>query len=583
MLYKSPNTVSKSSAGTLARGVERLLQRDFGARSFAFCLAIFTAAAALFLWPGVFFVSLLLNDTFIYAETGYRLAFGQVPGLDATNAVGFFTFVPYALAFRLLHNAAQAISLSFVIFAVIVFALAAVIALGRLSAVIGTIVVLTCSAVMLSPFYIGYELPGEVTTTAASTYNRFGFLLVLLAALLAIEPRLRYPRLWRGVDLIWAIATTMLAFYTKMPFGLGVAGVIAFWLVAMRRDWLGVATLIVGCGLLALGVEAVWPGLNKGYIEEMVFAAHATGGALRPWSLAMIAIRTAPEFLAFAVVPLIALFWADHADRRDAVLAALLCGGSIVILSQSAQGMVLVTPVAIAVIAVARLSGAEATSARRMALWVSLVAVVAGFVALATPAVLMLGRHTINAAHATTPGNMPFNYRSLRVIDDGNVAALDAAMTGSADSAKTYAASHLRTQRFNRSPLFENEYAYTIAKLAAARDLCGSERDRTAVLDFANMSSSLFGHPPAGAWTYLHWQRSFSADASVPPARLFAGVGCLFDPKLPQFPETNAGIWSVYGNYLRAHYRLAGETPFWRVFILGTEPKAGAARTSPAK
>ncbi len=570
MLYRSANSVTESSIARFAESVERSLLAGFGLRSLAICLLAYIAGAAILLWPGVFFVAYLLNDTFIYAEAGYRLALGQVPGLGATSALGIFTFAPYAIAFHLIHNAAEAIPLSFVIFGGIVFALASVIALTRLSAIVGTIVILSCSLVMLAPFVIGYDLPGEVMTTAANAYNRFGFLLLLLAALLVIEPRSRFTGAARIVDLIWAIAATMLAYYTKMPFGLGVAGLVGFWLMVMRRDLLGSAGFLIGCALVTVAVEKIWPGLNAAYIHEMVFAAQATGGVLKPFSLVMMTIHTAPEYLAFAVAPLIALYLTQRADWRDAVLAILLVCGPLLLLSQSAQGMVLVTPVAIAVIAVTRLSTVDTGDTQRLALWISLVALIGGFAALATPAALQLGRHTVFARRASPIAGMPANYRSLRVIDDGDIAALDAAMNGSAEAAKTYAASHTRANRFSRSPLFEEDYAHTIAKLAAARELCGSERDRTAVLDFANVSASLFGHPPAGAWAYLHWNRSFSATAFVPPRRMFAGVGCLFDPKLPQYPETHAAIWQVYGDYLRAHYRPAGETPYWRVLTVVT-------------
>jgi hypothetical protein len=54
---------------------------------------------------------------------------------------------------------------------------------------------------------------------------------------------------------------------------------------------------------------------------------------------------------------------------------------------------------------------------------------------------------------------------------------------------------------------------------------------------------------------------------------MFSGVGCLFDPKLPQNPTAHGGIWTVYGDYLRAAYRVAGETPFWRVLVISPEPK----------
>jgi hypothetical protein len=73
----------------------------------------------------------MLNDTFIYAEAGYQLALGQVPGRDATSALGVFAYLPHALAFQLTHDVVRAIPLSFAIFGAIVLALGCVLALTR--------------------------------------------------------------------------------------------------------------------------------------------------------------------------------------------------------------------------------------------------------------------------------------------------------------------------------------------------------------------------------------------------------------------------------------------------------------------
>jgi hypothetical protein len=567
MLYVARHSSADSWLSGFGRLLEKSLGVDFNARAAALCAAIYAICALIFLWPGTFYVALMLNDTFIYAEAGYRLALGQVTGRDTTSALGVLAYLPHALAFQLTHDVVRAIPLSFVILGAIVLIFSSVIAMTRLSAVIGVIVVLACSLVMLAPFVIGFAMPAnDVTTTAAMSYNRFGFILVLLTALLMIEPNSPQSKAGRVIDLVWAVAATMLSYYTKMPFGLALAGLVAFWLVVLRRDWPGLIFFLAGCVLVALVFEAIWPGLNAAYVREMIYATHASGGS-SPAALVSLMIRTAPETLVVGIVPLIALFLCNLASRREGIFLVLLLVGSVPLLSQSAQGSTLVTPVAIAIIAVTRLHRADPSSARRAALWVSMLGLVIGLSGLVVPAAVALTRHTILAQRAAPVSGMPFNYRSLRVIDDIDTARLDAAFAGRLDGAQAYAAARARVPRENKNALYENEYAHTIAALDQARELCGTERDRTAILDFANISSSLFGHPPAGAWTYLHWDRSFGPNAFVPGQRLFSGVGCLFDPKLPQNPAAHDGIWTVYGDYLRSAYRVAGETPFWRVLV----------------
>jgi hypothetical protein len=573
MLYSMPQAAADSWLGGVGRRLEKALDPEFDGLSTIICAIIYALCALIFLWPGTFYVGLMLNDAFIYAEAGYRLASGQVPGRDATNALGVFAYLPHALAFRLTHDVVRAIPLSFAIFGAIVLAFGCVLAVTRLSAVIGVAVVLTCCLVMLAPFVIGFPMPpNEVMTTGAMSYNRFGFILVLFATLLVIDHDSAHPAKGRVIDVVWAVAATMLAYYAKMPFGLAVAGLVGFWLVAFRRDWLGLIFFLAGCALVASIFEAIWPGLNAAYVREMIFAFHASGGT-KPVTLVSLMIRTAPEVLVVAIVPLIALYSCNCADWRDGVFAALLVFGSLLLLSQGAQGPVLVTPVAIAVIAVTRLHRAPPTPAHQAALWVSMLGVVIGLSGLAVPAAVTLARHTVAAQSAAPVPGMPFNYRSLRVGVDADTAGLDAAFAGRFDGAQAYSAARQGSPRDNKNALYENEYAHTVAALEEARDLCGTQRDRTAVLDFANVSSSLFGHQPAGAWAYLHWGRSFGPNAFVPAPRMFSGVGCLFDPKLPQNPTAHGGIWTVYGDYLRAAYRVAGETPFWRVLVISPEPK----------
>ena len=95
-----------------------------------------------------------------------------------------------------------------------------------------------------------------------------------------------------------------------------------------------------------------------------------------------------------------------------------------------------------------------------------------------------------------TSGESGIETRGIGV--DADTAGLDAAFAGRFDGAQAYSAARQGLPRDNKNALYENEYAHTVAALEEARDLCGTQRDRTAVLDFANVSSSLFGHQPAG-------------------------------------------------------------------------------------
>src|SRR6201997_610903 len=116
MLYRFIRSPPETWLDARARDVERALCLDFGRWSALLCATAYAACPAIFLWPGTFFTAVFLNDAFIYADAGYRLTFGQAPGLATTSALGVFAFIPYAVAFHFSHDAIEAIPFSFAIF-----------------------------------------------------------------------------------------------------------------------------------------------------------------------------------------------------------------------------------------------------------------------------------------------------------------------------------------------------------------------------------------------------------------------------------------------------------------------------------
>jgi hypothetical protein len=184
-------------------------------------------------------------------------------------------------------------------------------------------------------------------------------------------------------------------------------------------------------------------------------------------------------------------------------------------------------------------------------------------VALGIGAAVTLGLHALAAVSAPPIAGMPDAYRSLRVAGSGSVGAMEAALTGRLDGAGAFAAARLRAPTTEGLALADEEYAHILAGLATARELCGPGRSRAAVLDAPNLASSLFAQPVTGPASFR--------DAE---AGLLRGIGCLFDPKLPLRPALHAGIWTAHGDAIASKFRLAGETPYWRVLVEESSPAA---------
>jgi hypothetical protein len=227
----------------------------------------------------------------------------------------------------------------------------------------------------------------------------------------------------------------------------------------------------------------------------------------------------------------------------------------------------LIAPGAIAIIALAELTNQRTEPRERTTLFAPGIAFAFGLLMYFAPAFNAIVRHASYASHIAPIDAMPRSYAALRVPTDIDLKPMDAAFKGSLDGEQAYAAARATEPQNTVNALFENEYVYTLTDLPNARLLCGRARNQTAILDFANVSSSLFGHRPVGGYTYAHFGRGFSKDVHWPAERMFFGVDCLFDPKLPDVPSSRTGLWLVYGATISRSFTLAGETAFWRVFV----------------
>jgi len=551
------------------RWILKWLNIDFSFPALIVCFLIFVATAALFLRSGVFVAGVMLSDTLLYTESGYRLAHGQLPGINFTSAFGALCYVPLAIVFRLSGDLVAAIPISFVIFAGTVFCLSVYIAWTRLSAIIGALVVVFCSIFVMAPWAVGHRISpqGSTHTTAAEAYNRLGFALILLTALLAIVPKLgRRGAIASRWDSLFAVAAFALAFYTKMPFGLGVAGLFFFWAVMLTNDRWQLPKFVVGTTVLIAIVEMAVPGLHSAYFREMYSHAQITP-ALNVHAVIRAIYETSPELIAVAVLPILALATQGFCDWRHLLFFGSLVAGSIILLTLSFQGPYLIAPIATSVVALSVLAQPRNEPPERMAVWAATAAFAFGFCTYFFPAANAIIRHSWYASRSVPIENMPRSYASLRVPSDIDLKPMESAFANRLSGEEAYAAARSKDPLSTVNALFDNEYARTLTDLPNAQLSCGSAKERTAILDFANVSSSLLGHAPVGGYTYAHFKREFSESVHWPADEMFSDVDCLFDPKLPDAPDARDGLWLVYGAYIQSSFTPKGESKFWRVLV----------------
>jgi hypothetical protein len=553
----------------IERSILKWLKVDFNVPALIVSLLIFVAAAALFLQSGFFVAGVMLDDTLLYTESGYRLANGQWPGINFTSAMGALWYLPLAIVFRLNGDLVAAIPISFVIFASVVFGLAVYVAWTRLSAILGAFVISFCSIFVMAPWAVGHKISpqGSTHTTAAEGYNRLGFTLILLVTLLAVVPKSgRREAIASRGDVLFALIAFALAFYTKMPFGLGVAGMFFLWAAILTNDRRQLLKFVVGVAILIGVVEIALPGLHTGYLREMSNHAQVTPVfTARPILRAI--YETTPELIAVAGLPILALATQGYCDWRHLIFFASLMAGSIILLTLSYQGPYLIAPMAVSVVAVSMLTRPRGETPERMAVWAAAAAFAFGFWTYFFPAANAIIRHAWYANRSVPIENMPRSYASLRVPSDIDLEPMESAFTNRLSGEQAYAAARSKDPLSTVNALFDNEYARTLTDLPNAQPLCGKAKERTAILDFANVSSSLLGHAPAGGYAYAHFLRGFSEAVHWPADEMFSGVDCLFDPKLPDAPDSRNGLWLVYGSMIQSSFTPNGESKFWRVFV----------------
>ena len=566
------NTV-RDIAERTSRGTElwilKSLQIDFNLAALGVSFLIFVAFAALFLQYGVFVVGYILSDTLLYTETAYREAQGQWPSLNfLAGGAGALWWLPLALTYKLTGDLVASVPISFVIFASAAFILSAYIAWTRLSAVVGCLVICFCSILVMAPWVIGSPISpwGSTHTTAASGYNKVGFTLVLLASLLAVPPKSTHQRTAARWDAVFALVCFEFAFYVKMPFGLGVAGMVCLWALMFTKNKLQVWKFAAGVAVLFAVVEIAIPGLDAAYIREMTMYEQIQP-ALGLHAIARVIYQTGPEILVVGVLPVVALATQGIFKWAEFIFFSALLAGSIVLLTVATQGTYLVAPFAIAVVALSILARQWEALPPRVSLWAAAVAFAFGFWTYFFPAAEAIVRHNWYAGRSAPIENMPRSYSSLRVPSEIDLKPMLAAFDNRLTGAQAYAAARSKVPLSTVNALFVNEYAFTLTDLPDAQILCGNARERTAILDTANVSSSLLGLPPVGGYTWAQFMRGYSESVHWPSDKMFSGVECLFDPKLPDNPAARDGLWLVYGAMIQASFREAGETKFWRVFV----------------
>ena len=172
----------------------------------------------------------------------------------------------------------------------------------------------------------------------ANYYNKFGLALVLISAFLVLPAKPAWIAFAKRWDDLAAVALALMAYYTKMPYGMGIVALYLLWRLWIEPSQLALKKAAMALLVGMVAVEILRPGINLGYLSEMRLASGASGGALQVKPLIAYSVRLFPELLILVLLPAALAAWAGRITAKQLVFIGCLTGGSLVLRSLSAQG-----------------------------------------------------------------------------------------------------------------------------------------------------------------------------------------------------------------------------------------------------
>lgn len=571
----------RAAGGTRATGDLAARGATPAALRWAWPVGLALGLLALHAWVIVgrpLYVRVMAHDMAIFVDAAHRVQSGQVPHLDFISGLGALCFYGPGL-FGLADDPFRSFALFHVLAFGVVLACAVYAAVGRgLDGFESALLLVYLGAVVGAPSNLG-EPAGAVSF--AMWYNRLGWGLLLAGALLFLRPRRPGPAT-AAVDALLILGIGLAGFYLKITYAAVAAGLFGLGFVTaphLRRPALAAA---VGAVVVLLVVEAATGGMNLAYLRDLREVGAVNGATmLNPLRLLP---ATANLYEMIWVAAGVGLFWLIRPAEgawRDLALFAVLIALAAYLYNSNIQPYGL--PLLLAVFLIGRVRAREGGAERRAgragrhapALFAVAALLFVGPEAVARYRSLALYHQLGRDAGYAFPA--PEALRRGLIADEGTAAYLVRLANGE-DPTRVLAE---RAEHLRRHPpiqeLYQTEYAYTLARAAVLLDgiMARSGAGPVEVFDFANPLSSILGlPPPRGDYAWYHYGRNITDAHHRPAAEVLAEARYVLVPAFAANAGTRDLLTTIYGGYVREHYRLVADGPLWRVWARKT-PGAG--------
>jgi hypothetical protein len=518
--------------------------------------AVLVLSALVQVSHGVYF-HMFTHDMFVPLEGALHLQHGHLPHRDFVSPLGILYYVIHYLPGLVVPVSASTLVYANLLAALPIALVALIVGRQRLPLWLASVVALYLGLVASSPRQIG-EAATAISNNAS--YNRFGWALIGLLALVAACPRPDPARRSSLVDgaVVGALLTAL--FLIKLTYAGAALGIVLVTLVTVRRltDWRFPATLFGLFVAIVLLVE-LGTGLIHLYLADVRMAASVATDVLRP----AFAMRLLSYCATGAVAVLVIGLLNEPGQRRYRVwvprtllsLAIVLAGVAIGIQNHpELENPLLAIAVLVAGYPALRLMRRPAADAADGAIGPRTGRLCAtGFVAMA--AVSMVQDVAAIGWTAMAP-----RARGAEVAWLAGTPIADLALSGA----------NLPSGPLGTDPAVRNDVALMGVigdGVALLRPHVRGRRDAVVLpLTFSNPFPLILGLPPVRhevAW--WHAGRTFSQETRPEPDLLLGGVDYVLMPKRYMSYSTVLAFRAAYAPEIARDFRLVDENGSWQL------------------
>ncbi|HEX8532568.1 MAG TPA: hypothetical protein VF662_00205 [Allosphingosinicella sp.] len=555
--------IEPAAANVPAPGRSGWLADASNSRLGTLCLLFAALQCALLIgttwWTGAVPQMVFGHDVMVLLDGAWKLKWGITPHSDFYSPFGVLTFLVIAVGIDLTGSLVHAIPAATCIVALFALPLALYASFSRLHPLIALAATIVLIATAVAPHELRF---GSDVWSYAAIYNRWAYPLFGIAMLImAVRPS--EPAGWKDwADGLIVGSCTLLLIFLKISYGLlAVALIVGFAPIRLRgrRYWFGV--LVSGLAwLLAFGFLLDW-GFGH-LLQDMRIAAGARHG-LGPIELLRWGWSLRAELVAMSGLALIWCATGSTVGRAALLRRVIECGwvfgafagsAAAILMTNSPLGHLSETPIAElgalvllgGIVRDLRETGAEAVGPVRPK-----VLALAG-IGLALVVVLpMTGRNVVGVAEAAAAKRAGTTLSPAERFTSGPLEGL-------------------QISAFGGDPPLPTTYVGKVMDGLRLLQRTGNAGRTVAALDFANPFNVVRGVQPSETAPTC-WQLGFLfSPQSAPPAeRVFNGRDVIMVPKrFGDGDQRNLTVMQqLYGSYFSRHYRLAGESEQWRLFV----------------